>query len=177
MQKNSIQKIDVSGLYNGDVTELPFSFDFVPEDTTDEDLIFPEPVHVSGRVYEKARGRNKAESYIELAFTVSGVFDTHCARCMTKLRREFSHARTYGLTKRLVNEDSEEYIEVPDSLLDIEELARTVFYLELPSRVLCKEDCKGLCPVCGINKNEGKCACKIDSGANKLEDLKKYLDK
>lgn len=177
MQNNNRRKIDVSGLYNGDVTEIPFSFAFTPEGTESEDLSFPEPIRVEGRVYEKARGRGKTESYIELAFTVSGFYDTHCARCAEELKKDFSFERTYGLTKKLMSEDSEDYIEVPDALLDIEELAQTVFYLELPTRVLCTEDCKGLCPVCGINKNTGKCTCKIDFGANKLEDLKKLLDK
>lgn len=177
MPNHPIPKIDVSRIYNGEVTEIPFNFTFVPEETEKDDLLFAEPVHVVGRVYEKAHGRGKTESYVELAFTVSGDYETHCARCFTALSRHFEAARVYGLTKKLASEDSEDYIEIPDSLLDIGELARTVFYLELPSRVLCDEDCKGLCPVCGINKNEQNCSCKIDTGANKLADLKKYLDK
>lgn len=174
---NEIQKIDVSKIYNGEVTEIPFSFTFVPEGTENEDLTFDAPVRVDGRVYEKARGRDKAESYVELAFTVSGDYITHCARCAKELKCPFEAKRVYGLTKKLESEDSEEYIEVPDSLLDVAELARTVFYLELPTRVLCREDCKGLCPVCGTDKNERECGCKIDTGANKLADLKKLLDK
>ncbi len=177
MPNHPIPKIDVSRIYNGEVTEIPFDFTFVPEETEKDDLLFTEPVLVVGRVYEKAHGRGKTESYVELAFTVSGDYETHCARCFTALSRHFEAARVYGLTKKLASEDSEDYIEIPDSLLDIGELARTVFYLELPSRVLCDEDCKGLCPVCGINKNERDCSCKIDTGANKLADLKKYLDK
>ncbi len=177
MPINQIPKIDVSRIYNGEVTEIPFDFTFIPEETEKNDLLFAKPVRVVGRVYEKAHGRGKTESYVELAFTVSGDYATHCARCFTELSGHFEAARVYGLTKKLASEDSEDYIEIPDSLLDIGELARTVFYLELPSRVLCKEDCKGLCPACGINKNEQNCSCKIDTGANKLADLKKYLDK
>lgn len=174
---SEIKKIDVSKIYNGEVTEIPFCFTVVPEGTESDDLTFAEPIKVEGRVYEKARGRDKAESYVELAFSESGDYATHCARCFKPLTRHFETERVYGLTKKLASEDSEEYIEVPDSLLDIEELARTVLYLELPSRVLCKEDCKGLCPMCGADKNERDCGCKIDTGANKLADLKKLLDK
>ena len=171
---SEIKKIDVSKIYNGEVTEIPFCFTVVPEGTESDDLTFAEPIKVEGRVYEKARGRDKAESYVELAFSESGDYATHCARCFKPLTRHFETERVYGLTKKLASEDSEEYIEVPDSLLDIEELARTVFYLELPSRVLCKEDCKGLCSQCGANKNVENCSCldyDVDVRLAKLREL------
>ena len=159
MPINQIPKIDVSRIYNGEVTEIPFDFTFIPEETEKNDLLFAAPVRVVGRVYEKAHGRGKTESYVELAFMVSGDYATHCARCFTELSGHFEASRVYGLTKKLASEDSEDYIEIPDSLLDIGELARTVFYLELPSRVLCKEDCKGLCPHCGADRNVTDCDC------------------
>ena len=118
---SEIKKIDVSKIYNGEVTEIPFCFTVVPEGTESDDLTFAEPIKVEGRVYEKARGRDKAESYVELAFSESGDYATHCARCFKPLTRHFETERVYGLTKKLASEDSEEYIEVPDSLLDIEE--------------------------------------------------------
>ncbi|MGN1121265.1 MAG: YceD family protein [Eubacteriales bacterium] len=176
MPYNEMPKIDVSKIYNGDVAEIPFDFELLPQDTESMDLVFPQPVRVVGRVYEKARGRDKAESYVELAFEITGRYETHCARCAADLDREFHCERVYGLSRKLAA-DSDEYIEVPDGLLDIAELARSVFYLELPVKVLCREDCKGLCPVCGANQNEKSCACKKNIGANTLEDLKKLLDK
>lgn len=174
--QNNTKKIDVSKIYNGEVTEIPFEFDIVPENTELLDLEFKKPVKVSGRVYEKAHGKNKAESYVELVFDVEGEFNTHCARCAKELCESFKYSKVYGLSKKLASE-SDEFIEVPDGLLDIQELAESVFYLELPSRVLCKEDCKGLCVVCGIDLNENDCSCKRNIGANTLEDLKKLLDK
>lgn len=176
MQEFSAQKIDVSKIYNGETKEIPFSFNLSPADTESMDLFFPEPVNVSGRVYEKARGKNNAESYVELEFSIKGFFETHCARCSCDLKREFCFDRVYGISKKLIN-DSDEYIEVPDGLLDIEELAESVFYLELPTKVLCKDDCKGLCPVCGCDLNYKECGCKRNIGANTLEELKKLLDK
>ena len=176
MNQNEVRIIDLSGIYNGDVTEIPFSFDIVPEDTETLDLTFSEPVKAAGKVYEKAHGKNKAESYVELILTVSGAYDTHCARCAKALHKEFSHERTYGVTKKLA-EDSEIYVEAPGAKLNVGEIAETLFYLELPSRVLCKEDCQGLCPVCGTDLNEQKCTCKRNFGTNSLEDLKKLLDK
>ena len=174
--QNNAQKIDVSGLFKSEVTEIPFCFEIVPEDTDYLDLVFEKPVVVKGRVYEKARGQNKADSYIELEFSISAEYLTHCARCFCEVRQSFTHNKIYGISKKLQAE-SDEYIEVPDGLLDIYELALSEFYTELPSRVLCKEDCKGLCVVCGCNRNYEECNCKRNIGANTLEDLKKLLDK
>ncbi len=175
MQQNTFNKIDVSKIYNGELAEIPFEFEIEPEDTESLDITFPENVKVKGRVYEKAHGKNRAESYVELEFEISGKFETHCARCACDLTEDFHCSRVYGVSKKLMN-DSDEYIEVPDGLLDIYELASSVFYLELPAKVLCKEDCEGLCVVCGGNLNQTKCNCKRNIGANTLEDLKKLLD-
>ena len=43
--------------------------------------------------------------------------------------------------------------------LDVDKLLFGEALLNWPSRVLCKEDCKGLCPVCGQNLNHGDCGC------------------
>ncbi len=47
----------------------------------------------------------------------------------------------------------------PDRL-DLEPLARDAVLLELPLAPLCDEDCRGLCPMCGIDRNQGDCRCR-----------------
>ena len=46
-----------------------------------------------------------------------------------------------------------------DDQIDLNELMREQFYLALPMKPLCWEDCKGLCPQCGTNLNTGTCEC------------------
>ena len=46
--------------------------------------------------------------------------------------------------------------------IDLGHLMREQFNLSLPMKPLCREDCRGLCPVCGINLNKGSCDCKRD---------------
>jgi uncharacterized protein len=48
-----------------------------------------------------------------------------------------------------------------------------VFLLELDTKNLCSDDCRGLCPGCGVNLNEGQCRCKkeIDPRLAKLAQL------
>lgn len=43
--------------------------------------------------------------------------------------------------------------------IDLGDMLREQFYLALPMRPLCREECKGLCPHCGTNLNQGSCAC------------------
>ena len=46
-----------------------------------------------------------------------------------------------------------------DDQIDLNELVREQFYLALPMKPLCREDCRGLCPQCGVNWNTGTCEC------------------
>jgi uncharacterized protein len=46
-----------------------------------------------------------------------------------------------------------------DDQIDLSELLREQFYLALPMKPLCRDDCRGLCPECGINLNAGTCTC------------------
>jgi len=49
-----------------------------------------------------------------------------------------------------------------DDRIDLAEVIREQFYLALPMKPLCREDCRGLCPICGINRNRESCACQAE---------------
>jgi uncharacterized protein len=46
-----------------------------------------------------------------------------------------------------------------DGMVDLAVFIRAAVILELPLILLCREDCAGLCPVCGVNLNENPCSC------------------
>ena len=46
--------------------------------------------------------------------------------------------------------------------LDVDEIVKEQILLAVPTRLLCREDCKGICPECGIDKNTGECQCVKD---------------
>lgn len=113
----------------------------------------------------------------ECVFTVR----FQCDRCLADVDREFKirYAGSYYL-EGMVN-PPEDYLSYFNGLVDITEGVEEEVLLNLPSRVLCKEDCKGICPICGIDLNYGECNCKVDttptdSGRNNpfavLKDLK-----
>jgi uncharacterized protein len=64
-----------------------------------------------------------------------------------------------------------------DQTLDLAEMLREQFYLALPMRPLCREECKGLCPQCGTNLNQSTCACDVRWEDPRLAGLRTLLKK
>ena len=57
--------------------------------------------------------------------------------------------------------------------IDLDEVVREQIYFSLPMKSLCREDCRGLCPVCGINLNKEECKCRREIGHPGFSELKK----
>ena len=78
------------------------------------------------------------------------------------------------LAIELANGESDDIVELnQDGELELDELMREVFLLEMDTKNLCSEDCKGLCPGCGADLNREPCRCKkeIDPRWAKLAQL------
>jgi len=99
-----------------------------------------------------------------------------CDRCGEMTSREWVKDFSHILVEKLSDEqDDDEYIVVPDGRLDLDELLREDILLDLPSKYLCSPDCRGLCPKCGKNLNEGDCGCDRREIDPRLEVLKSLL--
>ena len=100
-----------------------------------------------------------------------------CDRCCGSFSREFAYRFSHILVADESSEDeSGDYIEAPDYMLDTDALLRDDILLELPSKFLCKDSCKGLCPKCGKNLNEGKCSCPAREPDPRLAALSMLLE-
>ena len=92
------------------------------------------------------------------------VIESPCARCLkpteTNVEAELDEAfiRDTG-EEREVDDDQYMY---SGHVLELDEAVRTALLLEMPSRVLCKEDCLGLCDQCGADLNINACSCQKD---------------
>ena len=73
-------------------------------------------------------------------------------------------------------EESEKLIVAENNSLDIDQIAEMALLLWLPAKQLCREDCKGLCPICGADRNEVDCGCDTRRVDPRLEGLKKLLE-
>ena len=139
------------------------------------DVTFSQPLRVGGEVINTA-----GDMRLHLEVTVS--YDTQCARCLCPLRLEktFTVDKPIGQTAgamALVNdEDADDYVLIENGCIDLDVPVREQIEADFPMRHLCREDCAGLCPQCGKNKNEGQCDCNLhrqDPRLQKLADLLK----
>ena len=67
-------------------------------------------------------------------------------------------------------------VRVNDYQLPLDELVEEELILNLPSKNLCRKDCRGLCPKCGKNLNEGLCGCRSDTIDPRLEVLRQLMN-
>lgn len=104
--------------------------------------------------------------------TIHGI----CDRCAAEFARDIDFPIDVVLVTELASEENEDEWVFPlvgDSA-DLDDIVRTVFVLNLDSKLLCKEDCKGLCPRCGKNLNDGKCTCEKELDP-RLAALRQFL--
>ena len=80
---------------------------------------------------------------------------------MPRVSRRSSHPISITDLRYALNSenDDDEFIVAENYRVDIDEIALSDLLLELPTKLLCKDDCKGLCPVCGCDLNESECNC------------------
>ena len=101
-----------------------------------------------------------------------------CDRCANDFDREIHFPIEVVLVTEMANEENEDEWVFPlegDSA-DLDDIVRTVFVLNLDSKLLCKEDCKGICYRCGKNLNDGPCSCQKELDP-RFAALKQLLEK
>ena len=112
---------------------------------------------------------------LTLRGTLSAAMRCVCDRCAAEFDREVSYPLDIPLASELQDEENPDYFLLEGDELDLEELLETVFILNMDTRFLCREDCKGLCSHCGKNLNEGPCDCRTGSDP-RLAVLEQLLD-
>ena len=141
------------------------------------DLLYGESYPVSEPVEASGTVRNTAGVLVmtgSLHTTIHGV----CDRCAADFDRYVEFPLDVVLVTELSNEENEDEWVFPlegDSA-DLDDIVRTVFVLNLDSKLLCNEDCKGLCHRCGKNLNEGPCNCQKELDP-RFAALKQLLEK
>ena len=121
----------------------------------------------------RARLRGFAGS-VELFARVEYTMSMPCDRCAEPVTREYTKEFSHTLVRES-REDTGEFITVPDERLDLDALVLEDLLMDMPGQYLCREDCKGLCPSCGKNWNEGPCKCGAPQVDPRLEVLRQLL--
>ncbi len=129
---------------------------------------FVSPVRVRGSAVAK-------DGFVQLEACASFDFSVPCDRCARQTDRHFEYSFSHALVRSLENEGDGRFIEVRGEELDLDELMREDILLELPTKFLCREDCRGICPVCGKNLNDGPCGCDPQADEARFDILKNLI--
>lgn len=127
--------------------EIPVS---VADDYKNVDLSLP--ISVKGVIKNKS-------GVISLDYKADYRLRHKCDRCLIEFERDYAVSCDAVVVKSLSSEDNDDYIVVGGNELDLDEHIISDLILHFPSKVLCKEDCKGLCQFCGADLNETVCSC------------------
>ncbi len=109
---------------------------------------------------------------------VQGIFE--CDRCLDKFSRQievkYSMVYMQGDRSTIGTRKGEEIqvISSDTNYIDLDEDVRQYINLMVPLKLLCRENCLGLCPVCGINKNNDKCDCEGQTKDSRWDALRNY---
>ena len=146
-----MMKLDVAALASAPGERREFTFAVTPEslDLGDSTAAYRGAVHVEGTVMDTGTS-------FRIVGTVRAVRAFVCDRCLAEGEREntYDFSEDYAKTPGEADESSYD----GDAIV-IDDLVRDTLLVAEPLRELCKSDCKGLCPVCGQNLNEGICEC------------------
>ena len=128
----------------------------------------------------------RSEGRVILTVAAEAEVSAPCARCLEPAREKIHGELRYVLSlrrgeERAVGEpesDGDEEIIALDSWEDEIDLAPRIWealITSLPCGLLCRPDCRGLCPQCGANLNEAPCGCKKDAGDPRFDVLKNFM--
>jgi uncharacterized protein len=170
-----------------------------PEGLEIDEALEPAAVHLDGDEELSLRPGGRLRGHVELVdgatLHVRGRLDAaveiDCARCLERYGVELRQELDLFYLPRAAEqpEAEEEEVELSDrdvvvgyyegDHLDLGEVVREQVLLGLPLKPLCREDCRGLCPRCGKNRNAGPCGCtpEEEPGDSRLEPLRRLIDK
>lgn len=165
--------IDVSPLLRGEVNKIDIDYMLSPESLNG--VRFETDARISGCLTDNA-------GYMRLCLKAELGFSGECARCLAPVNGVFSldFERTVApegmLTEEQLEDNVDEYVVLSGKELDIDEQLREELILSFPTKLLCSEDCKGLCAKCGKPLRDGDCGCPKKEIDPRLAVLKTFFD-
>ena len=148
--------IDLKPMLRGEVTRMSIDFSIEPE--APYGVSFDGDVRVFGEVTNQG-------GYMRLVATAEIPYSGTCARCLCEVSDVFTmpFERTVvtegTLTDEQIEDNVDEYVVLENGMLDVDDSVREALILSFPMRLLCDEDCPGLCSKCGKSLRDGDCGC------------------
>lgn len=113
---------------------------------------FVPPVTLKGVLESRA-------GIVTLKYNIQARLNAQCGRCLGRFIKDFSFDFEHIIVRELFGEDTGDYVVAEGDRVDMDELGVSDLLPEMPAKLLCREDCKGLCPKCGADLNKSDCGC------------------
>jgi uncharacterized protein len=139
------------------------------------------------RALLKGRARRESDG-VKLRARLEASVEIPCSRCLEPYRTEIDsdfrlilvpEAVEYGVGETEMSERESLLFYAENGRAELDAIAQEQIYLNLPLKPLCRQDCLGLCPTCGINRNRLKCGCRSEETDPRLApllELKKKME-
>ena len=143
----------VTAIMGQEGASLPFSaaFDWRGVEVNRQTPL-TEPVTFEGTI------RNAA-GMLRLSGTLAVKLSWTCDRCAVSFTQPYEQNVEFMLAEELADQENDEIYLLKDECVDLADAALTALLLEIGMKVLCREDCRGLCHRCGQDLNQGGCPC------------------
>lgn len=110
-----------------------------------------------------------ADNILLIDLNVSYSYVASCGRCLA----EVNSAKKLTINDKLFKE---ELFGIFGEYFDLEEFVKDSIISDMPAKILCRDDCRGLCPECGKNLNEASCDCSKEKYNPQFAELLSLLD-
>jgi len=153
----------------GSVLEFDFKKQTVDLDLDREQIKSIGPVRVEGQI------ENLGDRVFQVTGQIEVAANALCSRCLTATQIRLSISFSLKFSDIISESENEDIIQFYGDEIDLYPKILEEIVLNWPSQILCKSDCRGLCPNCGANLNTTVCKCKIDNIDPRLVVLKQFL--
>ena len=162
--------LDISKLLASDGSSLDILCDvaFDEPELDGQNISFTSPMHLEGNI-KNINGL----LYMVLNGTASYVYQ--CSRCLEPVDSKLDFNIKEVFSKTELENENDDVIILSSNEIDLKEIAEQSFFCALPIAGLCKETCRGLCPICGCNLNIEDFDCENDDIDPRLSALKDFL--
>lgn len=161
-------KLDLNEIFSGDVESIDINYTLDLSDVLESgQAIFKKPIPIIGRVENHA-------GVVTCSYGADVCLSAICDRCLEPF--ELCEKKNFSsiLLRSANDQQNTEHYICDNGYLDFTDMARTDILLNIPPKLLCNEDCLGLCDQCGAKLEEQECSCmsnQIDPRLAKLQQL------
>lgn len=164
----------IGGIAKSPAAAVGFDFEAAPDDPLFDSRL--DDAAIAGGIAVQGTAENEGDAIIGVNGKIKLSLSMQCARCLTgvvvPLEIDFSERFAPGES----DDDSEEVYVYHGDTIELSDMTADSILANIPMRALCREDCKGLCPVCGADRNTTPCKCEENAVDPRMEALKALLD-